>query len=202
MNKVPRTVDRRRTLRYRAAASALRDYAAAFAQRTIEPPRPVRLHRRVQDVAAREPRPAADRGAALLRPRVDRRRRRRAAADAGRVACSSRPTFPQPMYEALRDLSPELLLPGVGTIEPTRSRCSTRNPRFIEAYMVGLNHELAVGAALARVPERHCAHTYFRTFWDTRGAPAPMPQLPPIREWSPAAGLGDSFGARRARSCC
>ena len=47
------------------------------------------------------------------------------------------------MYESLRDLSPELLLPGVGTIDLDTVTLLNSNPRFIEAYMVGLNHELA-----------------------------------------------------------
>ena len=54
------------------------------------------------------------------------------------------PSFPQPMYEALRDLSQELLLPGLDTVVPdTRARAARPIARFVEAYMVGLNVEMA-----------------------------------------------------------
>jgi hypothetical protein len=98
------------------------------------------------------------------------------------------------MYESLRDLSPELLLPGVGSIDLDTVTLLDSNPAFIEAYMVGLNHELASELLWREFPSDTRA-TYFRQFWDTRGVPAPMPQLPPIREWSPAASLGATFGA-------
>ena len=60
--------------------------------------------------------------------------------------------------------------------------------------MVGLNHDLPSELIWREYPSDTRA-SYFRHFWDTRGVPAPMPPLPPIREWSPAAGLGGSFGA-------
>jgi hypothetical protein len=98
------------------------------------------------------------------------------------------------MYESLRDLSPELLLPGVGKIDLDTVTLLNSNPRFIEAYMVGLNHELASELLWREFPSDTRA-TYFRQFWDTRGIGQPMPQLPEIREWSPAAGLGENYGA-------
>jgi hypothetical protein len=98
------------------------------------------------------------------------------------------------MYEAVRDLSPELLMPGVGTIDLDTVTLLNSNPRFIEAYMVGLNHELASELLWREFPSDTRA-SYFRQFWDTGGIPVPMPQLPPIREWSPATGLGANFGS-------
>ena len=103
------------------------------------------------------------------------------------------PSFPQPMYEPLRDLSPELLLPGVGTIEADTVTLLNDNPRFIEAYMVGLNHELGAELLWREFPS-DMRGTYFQSFWDTRGTPSPMGQLPAIHAWDPAAGLGKSFG--------
>jgi hypothetical protein len=104
------------------------------------------------------------------------------------------PSFPQPMYEPLRDLSPELLLPGVGTIDVDTVTLLNDNPGFIEAYLVGLNHELGSELLWREFPS-DVRGTFFRAFWDTRGTPSPMAQLPPIRSWSPAAGLGGTFGA-------
>jgi hypothetical protein len=103
------------------------------------------------------------------------------------------PTFPQPTYEQLRDLSPELLLPGVGTIELDTVTLLNSNPRFIEAYMLGLNHELAAELLWREFPS-DMRGSYFRSFWDTRGTPNPLPQLPAIHTWNPTAALGASFG--------
>lgn len=103
------------------------------------------------------------------------------------------PSFPQPMYEALRDLSPEFLLPGAGEIQQDTVTLLNSNPRFIEAYMLGLNHELA-GELLWREFPGDLRHTYFRAFWDTRGSAQPMQQLGAIHEFDPALNLGDHFG--------
>jgi hypothetical protein len=37
--------------------------------------------------------------------------------------------------------------------------------------------------------------SFFRSFWDTAGTPAPFAQLPEIHTWDPATPLGGSFGA-------
>jgi hypothetical protein len=104
------------------------------------------------------------------------------------------PSFPQPMYEALRDLSPELLLPGVGAIVADTVTLLHSNPRFIEAFMLGLNHELASELLWREFPT-DLRQTYFRNFWDTRGEPQPITQLPPIHTWSASAPLGESFAS-------
>lgn len=113
---------------------------------------------------------------------------------AGPGAGLAQPSFPQPMFEALRDLSPELLLPGIGKIEADTVTLLDSNPRFIEAFMLGLNHELAAELIWREFPS-DVRHTYFHRFWDTRGVPAPVGQLPPIHTWAPPAALGSSFAA-------
>ena len=52
------------------------------------------------------------------------------------------PHFEQPMYEPLRDLSQDLLLPGLQTVLPDTVLGLKTNRRFVEAYMVGLNVEM------------------------------------------------------------
>lgn len=104
----------------------------------------------------------------------------------------AQPSFPQPMYQALRDLSPELLLPGVGKIVPNTITVLNSNPRFIEAYMAGLNHEIASELLWREFPG-DLRHTYFRTFWDTGGGAAQP--LPEMHTWSPDAPLGGSLAA-------
>jgi hypothetical protein len=81
----------------------------------------------------------------------------------GELMCA--PSFPQPMYEPLRDMSHELLLPGVHTIPQNTLGLLETNRRFIESYMCGLNHEFA-GELLWREYPTDQRGSYFRQFWD------------------------------------
>jgi hypothetical protein len=53
------------------------------------------------------------------------------------------PEFPQPMYRPLAQLDNEWLLPGFDKIPPNSATLLKTNQRMIEAYMVGLNTEMA-----------------------------------------------------------
>src|SRR5262249_10178900 len=53
------------------------------------------------------------------------------------------PTFKQAMYEPLKRLSQEWLLPGIAGVLPNTASLLLTNKIFVEAYMVGLNHEMA-----------------------------------------------------------
>ena len=53
------------------------------------------------------------------------------------------PEFPQPMYKPLADLSQDWVLPGLDQVLPNTLTLASSNQPFIEAYMVGLNHEMA-----------------------------------------------------------
>ena len=53
------------------------------------------------------------------------------------------PSFPQPMYEALRDYRQDTLFPGLEQVPPDTVQLLQTNSAFIEAFMVGLNHEMA-----------------------------------------------------------
>jgi hypothetical protein len=113
------------------------------------------------------------------------------------------PKFPQPMYEPLRDLSQQLLLPGLETVEPNSVLGLETNPRFVEAYMVGLNHEMARELLWRGFPTDQRG-TYFDQFWDTRAsAPADAElrrhghrhgDIFPIHQWGRRK-LGDPEGA-------
>jgi hypothetical protein len=108
------------------------------------------------------------------------------------------PEFPQPMYEALRELAPGLLLPGAGQIPPNRVTIVQTNPAFIEAYMVGLNHEMSRELLWREFPTDQRG-TYFREFWDRRGsvngaAGGGEGRIEPIHDWNPARGLGQNLG--------
>jgi hypothetical protein len=78
------------------------------------------------------------------------------------------PTFEQPMYLPLKELSPEWILPGVGKLERNTVGAVVSNQAFIEAYMVGLNHEMTRELLWREYPIDQRG-TYFRQFWDARG---------------------------------
>ena len=112
------------------------------------------------------------------------------------------PSFPQPMYAPLRDLSPQYILPGVDQVPDESVGLLETNHAFIEAYMVGLNHEMARQLLWAGYPT-DCMGSYFRQFWDVSnympqpGDPADPVQLaemlkdiPPINTWPLAGPLG------------
>ncbi len=77
------------------------------------------------------------------------------------------PKIDQPMYEPLRDISSELFLPNIHLIEPNTISLLETNQKFIEAYMVGLNHEMARELLWREFPTDQRG-SYFRQFWDIR----------------------------------
>jgi hypothetical protein len=83
------------------------------------------------------------------------------------------PVFPQPMYEPLKERSQDLLLPGLEAVEPERVVGLRTNRAFVEAYMIGLNCEMAHELLWRGFPTDQRA-TYFAHFWGTdAGADAP-----------------------------
>ncbi|HSC28254.1 MAG TPA: hypothetical protein VLD67_13330, partial [Vicinamibacterales bacterium] len=111
------------------------------------------------------------------------------------------PRFERPMYEALRDVSQELLLPGLEAVKPNTVTLLETNPRFIEAYMVGLNQEMARELLWREYPTDQRG-SYFRQFWDVRGRiPAPrtaadieqLKDIPEIHRWQAQNGLGNNM---------
>ncbi len=53
------------------------------------------------------------------------------------------PEFDVPMYKPLLDISAELFLPNINFVTENSISLLETNQKFIEAYMVGLNHEFA-----------------------------------------------------------
>jgi hypothetical protein len=91
------------------------------------------------------------------------------------------PKFPQPMYESLRDLSQELLLPGLEKVEPNSVLGLETNSRFVESYMVGVNFEMGRELLWRGYPTDQRG-TYFDRFWDSRSSGGGA-DVNPIHTW-------------------
>ena len=113
------------------------------------------------------------------------------------------PDFPTPMYKALAGASQDWLLPGLERVPRNTLALLQTNPRFIEAFMVGLNHEMSRELLWRGYPTDQRG-TYFRQFWDPSGRFAERDanddelskDLPPLHEWGDSP-LGSHFGKPR-----
>jgi hypothetical protein len=93
------------------------------------------------------------------------------------------PLFPQPMYAALRDRSPEYVFPGLDHVPPDTVQLLQTNNSFIEAFMVGLNSEFGRELLWRGYPTDQRG-TSFRQFWDASSADAGARSgIPPIHAW-------------------
>lgn len=102
------------------------------------------------------------------------------------------PKFPQPMYEPLAQISQDLILPGLGRVPLNSCGLIVTNQPFVEAYMVGLNHEMSRELLWREYPTDQRG-SYFRQFWDVtaRGNLPPedspardaLRDIRPIHEW-------------------
>ncbi len=120
------------------------------------------------------------------------------------------PKFPQPMYEPLRDFSQDglsgqdFLLPGLQYVPPDTLGLLETNHAFIEAYMVGLNHEMGRQLLWNGYPTDQRG-SYFRQFWDVRAyVPTPsdptdpaqlhelLKDIPPVHTWPRSRDLGQN----------
>jgi hypothetical protein len=102
------------------------------------------------------------------------------------------PVFVQPMYEPLRDLSQDLLLPGLNSVPPDTVLGLKTNVRFVESYMVGLNVEMGHELLWRGFPTDQRG-TYFNQFWDraaAEGSAATATDIKDIKGWGEKS-LGD-----------
>jgi hypothetical protein len=75
------------------------------------------------------------------------------------------PKIDLPMYQPLKAISAELFLPNINLIPPNSITLIETNQKFIESYMVGLNHEFARKLLWREFPTDNRG-SYFRQFWD------------------------------------
>ncbi len=96
------------------------------------------------------------------------------------------PDFEEPMYKKLLDISEEFLLPNLKLIPNNCISLLKTNQKFIESYMVGLNHEMGRELLWREYPTDQRG-SYFRQFWDVSGlikAPEPSKTAAQIAEES------------------
>lgn len=116
------------------------------------------------------------------------------------VEAMAYPEFDTPMYKPLVDQSSELFLPNIQLIEQNTITLLKTNQKFIEAYMVGLNHEFARELLWREYPTDQRG-SYFRQFWDVSSFFDPdegdqeklrekLRDIPPLHRWSRFSALG------------
>jgi hypothetical protein len=111
------------------------------------------------------------------------------------------PVFDIPMYRPLNELSSELFVPNLNFVAENSVTLLETNQPFIEAYMVGLNHEFA-RELLWREYFTDQRGSYFRQFWDVSAyfdannlndetLKEKLRDIPPLHLWSRFSNLGD-----------
>jgi hypothetical protein len=103
------------------------------------------------------------------------------------------PEFPQPMYEALRDISQDFLLPGLEHVPQDTVMLLETNSKFVESFLVGLNSEMNRELLWRDYPTDQ-RHTYFQQFWDQSSGSGEH-DIEPINTWGERR-LGDNVRVR------
>jgi hypothetical protein len=109
------------------------------------------------------------------------------------------PEIDTPMYRPLAERSAELFLPNMNLIPQNSLTLLETNQRFVEAYMVGLNHEMMRELLWREFPTDQRG-TPLRQFWDPSAMyrndpPSPeererLRDIPPLHRWPRASALG------------
>jgi hypothetical protein len=98
------------------------------------------------------------------------------------------PRFERPLYERLAALSTEYLLPGLGLVPDESVGLLVTNDAFVEAFLAGVNHEMAREFLWREYPTR-LDGTWFRRFWN---AASGGDDIGAISGWRSSAALGES----------
>lgn len=101
------------------------------------------------------------------------------------------PLIPEPLYEPLAKADPDRFLPGIGEIPDDTVTMLETNPRFVEAFMVGANHEMNRELLWRRYPTDRRG-TPFHRFWDRTDG---REDCGPIHEFDRNQPLGAHAGA-------
>jgi hypothetical protein len=111
------------------------------------------------------------------------------------------PKINLPMYAPLKEISKQYFLPNLNYIGQNTISLMETNQKFIESYMVGLNHEFSRELLWREFPTDQRG-SYFRQFWDVSGyfddknrddedLQEALKDIPEIHTWEKASSLGD-----------
>lgn len=109
------------------------------------------------------------------------------------------PAIRRPMYKYLTKLSPDWMVPGLNELRQNTASIFEMNQKYIEAYMLGLNHEFARELLWRGYPTDQRG-TYFSHFWDFADSSqnttqpndySPLHDIKPIHQWRSGGGLSD-----------
>jgi len=117
------------------------------------------------------------------------------------VEAMAYPEFDFPMYQPLVKENEELFLPNIQYVEQNSITLLETNQRFIESYMVGLNHEMGRELLWREYPTDQRG-SYFRQFWDvtsyldaegmsSEDLREKLKDIPELHKWPKASQLGD-----------
>lgn len=81
------------------------------------------------------------------------------------------PRFPIPMYDYLKEISPDYIIPNVSEIEPNTMTLMEPNKAFIESFLTGMNHEFSRELLWREFPT-DMRGSYFRHFWEYDNDPS------------------------------
>ncbi len=101
------------------------------------------------------------------------------------------PTIDEPLYAALAEADPDRFLPGIGDIPDDTITLLETNPRFVEAFLVGANHEMNRELLWRRYPTDRRG-TPFHRFWDRVDK---APDIGSIHQFRSNLRLGSNSGA-------
>ncbi len=107
------------------------------------------------------------------------------------------PQIDASMYSPLKNLSQDYLLPGIENIAHNGVTLCEENRRFIEAYMVGLNHEMGRELVWRNYPTDQRG-TVFSYFWDRVIAGNPPPDIKEIHQWTNLLGSNQNTAIQEA----
>jgi hypothetical protein len=105
------------------------------------------------------------------------------------------PRIPDPMYRYLAEQDASFLLPGIRQLPDETIGLLVENDRFIEAFLLGANHEMNRELLWREFPS-DMRTTVFSRFWD-RGMPPEdeaADEIRPIHEWSGRLGTHGRAG--------
>lgn len=109
------------------------------------------------------------------------------------------PIFPLPTYPYLNEISADFIIPNIAQIPDNSMTLMVPNLEFIEAFMVGMNHEMSRELLWREYPTDQRG-TYFRHFWDKTDNPEVLNtgtslasdayDIDPIDTWAVTSALG------------